>query len=866
MSALRGFDAVVFLTFSDWFREMRSNRYHFATRFARHLPVFFVQPDEFGDGFRWEETSTPNISVLHVGRNYDLEQLSALNAALNSRGVRAPLLWVYNFNFVDFVESRRNTFVVYHATEDYFCDDFFRPPAATASRERLIRLLRITDLLVSVSEGVEENYRSRGQYQGRSLVSTNGCDFAFWQGPPRPTERPTAIYQGGIHRKLDFELLSRVVEALPHWDFRFCGEVSGAVSEWKQLIRRKNVCYLGNLSPEAVREQLWRATVGIIPFVQNDWIVRRAFPLKAFEYCAAGLPVVTTPIDSLRPFGDVFREAADATSFVRELTLAAEEREESAALERRLAAARQQDYDIKFDRIVASLGSASTIQGRNLRIGVAYDPGSTHVSAIDEHLRLFSKHSRNEVSYFAATRGFACPALELFDVVVVHYSVRLSIESHFSEDFLQRIGSFGGARVLFIQDEYDTTETARRWMERLDFDLVYTCVPEESVEDVYPSARFPKTRFVPTLTGYAPIDVGQDARWRPLCDRRTLIGYRGRDLPFWYGDLGQEKIVIAQRMQEYCRRASVSSDIEWTSDKRIYGSAWRDFVASSWWTLGTESGCNVFDFDGRLSKEVRAAQLANPSMSYAEARRRFPELAGGRVQMNQISPRLFEAIELGTGLILFEGRYSDMLIPHEHYIPLKKDFSNVEAVIALAKDESTLENFRRAAYRDVIGSGRNSDARFAADFDDACEKLVRGRPVRSRMLQAALGTLTQARVSPATPSLLRAPATALPLGMDEARTAQRHFVEVLPHSREPRSVLGALHRWGESTVWVLAFLTAPRNRARRLERFAALQCAFRRVLSISREARSRSGAALRRVRSLGTHVAKLRRFEEARVR
>jgi hypothetical protein len=470
------------------------------------------------------------------------------------------------------------------------------------------------------------------------------------------------------------------------------------------------------------------------------------------------------------------------------------------------------------------------------------------------------------VSYFAATRGFACPALELFDVIVVHYSVRLSIESHLSEDFLRRLDGFGGARVLFIQDEYDNTETARRWIERLDFDLVYTCVPEEFVEDVYPSARFPRTRFVSTLTGYPPIDVGQDTRWRPLGERRTLIGYRGRDLPFWYGDLGQEKIVIAQRMKEYCRRADVSSDIEWTSDKRIYGSAWRDFVASCRWMLGTESGCNVFDFDGQLSRQIRAAQAAEPSISYAEARRRFPALAGGAVRMNQISPRLFEAIELGTGLILFEGRYSDMLRPHEHYIPLKKDFSNVEAVIALAKDEATLESLRRAAYRDVIGSGRNSAARFAAQFDHACEKLVRGRNVRSKTLQATLGLLTRGTVFPASPTSLSAPATSLPLAADEARLAERHFAQLLPRSREPRFFFGALHRWFESTAWVVTFVTAPRNRARRLERYEGLQRAFRRGLLMWRGIRTGSATALQELRSLTTGVAKLKRFEDARVR
>ena len=42
--------------------------------------------------------------------------------------------------------------------------------------------------------------------------------------------------------------------------------------------------------------------------------------------------------------------------------------------------------------------------------------------------------------------------------------------------------------------------------------------------------------------------------------------------------------------------------------------------------------------------------------------------------MGQISPKMFEAISLGTVLVMFEGKYSNILKPDLHYISLKKDF------------------------------------------------------------------------------------------------------------------------------------------------------------------------------------------------
>src|SRR5438105_90692 len=61
------FDAVVILTFeSNWKIEPRSNRYHYATRFARHLPVIFVQVTGQVGEYRFEDTEIPNLTLLHL--------------------------------------------------------------------------------------------------------------------------------------------------------------------------------------------------------------------------------------------------------------------------------------------------------------------------------------------------------------------------------------------------------------------------------------------------------------------------------------------------------------------------------------------------------------------------------------------------------------------------------------------------------------------------------------------------------------------------------------------------------------------------------------------------------------------------------
>ena len=113
------FDAVVMLTWSDWFTEPVSNRYHYATRFSRHLQVVFVQPDQDNNKYYFENTEFENIVVMHLPDKYTPEQGKMLEKALFIRKIWKPLLWVYNVFFAYFLETYAAPLCVYHATEDY---------------------------------------------------------------------------------------------------------------------------------------------------------------------------------------------------------------------------------------------------------------------------------------------------------------------------------------------------------------------------------------------------------------------------------------------------------------------------------------------------------------------------------------------------------------------------------------------------------------------------------------------------------------------------------------------------------------------------------------------------------------------------
>jgi hypothetical protein len=344
---------------------------------------------------------------------------------------------------------------------------------------------------------------------------------------------------------------------------------------------------------------------------------------------------------------------------------------------------------------------------------------SLYTSTVREYVESFSLFSIHHIFYAHATSSNPlCIDLSIFDVVVTHYSIRLSFDWHLSSFYRQALKEYKGLKISFVQDEYDETETIRRSIEELGINILFTCVPEEFIEDIYPSSRFSGVKFIQTLTGWVPSNLENRNEFKPISERQNVISYRGRPLAYWYGDLGQEKVNIGKVVKAECEKRRISVDIEWDEDKRIYGDQWYTFLSNARATLGTESGSNVFDDYGEIRRSIKWEIDNNPTVTYKEIHQKYLAEHEGKVKMNQISPKMFEAIALKTALVLFEGAYSGILKPDLHYISLKKDFSNLDQVLAKLDDISYLEHLTETAFSDIILSGKYNYAQFILQFDD----------------------------------------------------------------------------------------------------------------------------------------------------
>jgi hypothetical protein len=296
----------------------------------------------------------------------------------------------------------------------------------------------------------------------------------------------------------------------------------------------------------------------------------------------------------------------------------------------------------------------------------------------------------------------------------------------------ERIRCFQGLKIQLIQDDYRWVDEIAAAMRYMGVDVLFTLVPSREILRVWDERRLPGVEKRNTLAGYVPRSlVGTKSA---LLEERSIdIGYRGRVLPYWLGRLGQEKAWIAQGVQERAGQFGLRCDIDWKEEARIYGHAWNKFIGSCRAVLGTESGASITDFDGSIERRVKDYLVSHPNADFFEVHAKILEKYEGNVAMNVASPRIFEAAALRTALVLFPGEYSGVVEPWRHYIPLAKDFSNMDEVARLVRDDRFLRRMIERTYAELIGSGRYALQRFVDEVDEVIERRAAAGKQRGKL-------------------------------------------------------------------------------------------------------------------------------------
>ena len=149
------------------------------------------------------------------------------------------------------------------------------------------------------------------------MVLRNGAEYEhFARTAPPPAELPvgqTVIgYAGAVAQRLDFTMLLALADAEPDWTVALVGDTTVEVPV------RPNLKVFGTRSYGDMPAWMQRFDVGVIPLHLTPHILS-AFPLKTYEYLAAGRPVVASAMPMLSGMEPFVRIAHDPADFVAQV-------------------------------------------------------------------------------------------------------------------------------------------------------------------------------------------------------------------------------------------------------------------------------------------------------------------------------------------------------------------------------------------------------------------------------------------------------------------------------------------------------------------------------------------------------------------
>jgi glycosyltransferase involved in cell wall biosynthesis len=161
-------------------------------------------------------------------------------------------------------------------------------------------------------------------------------------------------YVGVIDFRLDTELIEFMAVQRPSWSFALVGPMKGDTQDMSRLQALPNVYFLGRQKLDDVPAFVKGMDVCLIPYVLSDY-TNHIFPLKLYEYMAAGKPIVASAMYEMLAYeGEEMALGRSPEDFLAKVDAAIAE-DSPARIAGRQAAAAHQSWDDRLDEVSAIL-------------------------------------------------------------------------------------------------------------------------------------------------------------------------------------------------------------------------------------------------------------------------------------------------------------------------------------------------------------------------------------------------------------------------------------------------------------------------------------------------------------------------------
>lgn len=263
---------------------------------------------------QWSLIRTVNQGLLRWSIRYFLKAQSFIH----------PMVWTYHPFMLEAVDGISTGPLVYHCVDDLSAIPGIDTEAFIREEQRL---LAAANVVFTTSPALRDKC---GVYNSNVHDFPNVADAEHFSQALRqgnlpadmvPIPEPRIGYVGVLSDfKVDFQLLLDVARQKPEWQFVLIGEEREGQSSplVRQLQTLPNVHFLGYRPYEMLPSYLRGFNVALLPTLLNEY-TRAMFPMKYFEYLAAGVPVVATPLEFTQHHLAGLEVGYDAKSFEKSI-------------------------------------------------------------------------------------------------------------------------------------------------------------------------------------------------------------------------------------------------------------------------------------------------------------------------------------------------------------------------------------------------------------------------------------------------------------------------------------------------------------------------------------------------------------------
>lgn len=217
--------------------------------------------------------------------------------------IRPDLVWFSDPRHISILSLIRPKKITYRCVDNL--EEFPDVPQSLLTIEK--ELIRKSNAVFFTASLLKEKFSGLNP---NSFHLPNGCDFNFFSNPDAPHrhselfrhDKLNLLYTGAIAQWIDFKALDRAAE-LDFVNLIMVGPIRTTLPE--SLKKRSNVTFTGPLPYADMPGLVQQADAGFIPFLINK-VTDYVDPIKLHEYCAGGLPCITSSFRTVANMAGTF--------------------------------------------------------------------------------------------------------------------------------------------------------------------------------------------------------------------------------------------------------------------------------------------------------------------------------------------------------------------------------------------------------------------------------------------------------------------------------------------------------------------------------------------------------------------------------